>query len=78
MGGMAIRNLLFSIYSLKLLLINKIVCSTSCDYTPCLSAYGEMFMPLAKVKMDLNYLSSDEYALRLDVIHHKVKRMAGE
>lgn len=56
----------------------KIVCSTSCDYTPCLSAYGEMFMPLAKVKMDLNYLSSDEYALRFDVIHHKVKRMAGE
>ena len=56
----------------------KIVCATSSDYTPCLSAYGEMFIPLTKIKKDPNYLNSDEYALRLDVIHHKIKRIAGE
>lgn len=56
----------------------KIICATSSDYTPCLSAYGEMFMPKARIKKNSDYMDTDEYALRLDVMHYTLKRMAGE
>lgn len=54
---------------------NKIVCATSCDYTPILKSYGEMFLPIARLGKDDNYMKSAEYALRLDVISYNIKDM---
>lgn len=54
---------------------NRIVCATSCDYTPILKSYGEMFLPIARIGKDDDYVSSEEYTLRLDVISYNIKDM---
>lgn len=43
---------------------NSIYCSTGCDYTPDEESYGKYFAPIAKVRMNSDYLKSDEYLLR--------------
>ena len=42
----------------------RIYCAGTCDYTPYLESYGEYFAQICKVKMDNNYLSSEEYKKR--------------
>lgn len=54
---------------------NEIECAVSCDYTPILKSYGEMFLPIARIGKDDNYTQSAEYALRLDVLSYKIKDM---
>lgn len=41
-----------------------ITCALGSDYYPVLESYGNYFLPIAKEKEDLAYLSSDEYACR--------------
>lgn len=57
---------------------NKIVCATSSDYTPHLSSYGKMFLPISKIGQDPTYTDSDEYHLRMQVVLDKANRLAGE
>ena len=57
---------------------NKIACAGTSDYLPLISAYGEMFLPIAKTSFDKSYRESDEYKLRLDVISHYIQRTAGK
>lgn len=35
---------------------NLIVCADTCDYAPYIEAYGQYFMPKAKVAMEQTYL----------------------
>ena len=41
-----------------------IYCAGTCDYTPYLESYGEYFAQICKVKVDNDYLSSEEYKRR--------------
>lgn len=43
---------------------NKITSAFSSDYSPNLESYGKCFEPIAKVKMNKEYLNTDEYKLR--------------
>lgn len=57
---------------------NKIVCATSSDYTPHLSSYGNMFLPIARIGKSSTYTDSDEYHLRMQVVIDKAERLVGE
>ncbi len=54
---------------------NGILCAIGCDYSPCLEAYGEFFAPLCKVKMNKDYLNSNEYKSRNFFKNEKLKRL---
>lgn len=41
-----------------------ISCAYSSDYTPSLDSYGKYFMPICKIKMNSEYLESEEYKSR--------------
>lgn len=41
-----------------------ITCAHGSDYSPDLEHYGDMFMPVAKVKADVSYFSTAEYLAR--------------
>jgi len=53
---------------------NRIVCADSCDYTPFPKSYGECFMPLAKVKLDDEYLQTSDYKEKCRVLENSHKR----
>lgn len=60
---------------------NEIVCADSCDYTPYLEAYGQMFFPFAEIGQNDCYLYSDEYLLRKQVkerYHNELVRWHNE
>ena len=57
---------------------NKIVCAKADSYTPYIGNYGDMFLPIAKIKRDDKYVDSDEYRLRWDVVLTRVTRMVEE
>ena len=46
---------------------NRICCAGTCDYTAWLRAYGDYFMPKARVKHDNSYEQSEEYLKRKEV-----------
>lgn len=54
---------------------NRIVCADGCDYSPFIKAYGEYFMPKAKVKMNRSYLQSREYLLRQKILEDSYEKM---
>ncbi|MCM3365305.1 hypothetical protein QLH48_05150 [Bacillus safensis] len=43
---------------------NTIICADTSDYTPYIESYGKFFEPIAKVKTDRNYKTTDEYKFR--------------
>lgn len=57
---------------------NKIVCAKSERYSPRPSQYGRMFLPIAKIGKDENYINSDEHQLRMQVVMDKVERIIGD
>lgn len=57
---------------------NRIVCANSSDFLPCVSSYGKMFLPIAKIGKNPEYINSDEYQLRMQVILDKIDRFVGE
>lgn len=57
---------------------NKIKCADSSDYTPLASQYGAMFLPIAKKGYDSDYVNSDEYRLRMQVVLDRAERIVGE
>ena len=42
-----------------------ICCATSSDYTPHPKSYGEFFLPKCRIRMDDNYLKTEEYMTRI-------------
>lgn len=54
---------------------NLIVCADTCDYAPYIEAYGQYFMPKAKVAMEQTYLQSNEYILRKQMLEESYRRM---
>ena len=52
---------------------NTIACAISCDYSPILESYGNMFLPIAKIGKDRNYCKSDEFSLRRDVMIYNIQ-----
>lgn len=56
----------------------EIACAGTCDYTPYLERYGEYFLPKARVKMDENYLHSDEYKKREKAHSEVLKTLWGQ
>ena len=44
-----------------------IECAFSSDYSPSVDAYGRYFSPIAQVKMDANYLQTEEYLSRKEI-----------
>lgn len=46
---------------------NHIVCADTCDYAPYLERYGDMFLPIARIGHDPDYVKTDEYILRKQV-----------
>ena len=57
---------------------NKIICADSSDYTPHLSSYGKMFLPITRIGTCSTYIDSDEYHLRMQVVLDKAERLVGE
>ena len=55
--------------------MNRIVCSVTSDYSPCLESYGCFFLPICKVKMNNSYLESEEYLNRKENIHKYFNQM---
>jgi hypothetical protein len=54
---------------------NTIVCADGSDYTPYIKDYGCYFAPIAKVKMDDNYLQSKEYIQREIVLEESRRKI---
>ena len=54
---------------------NTIVCAGGSDYTPYIKDYGCYFAPIAKVKMDDNYLQSKEYIQREIVLEESRRKI---
>lgn len=60
---------------------NEIECAVSCDYSPILEAYGQIFLPVAEIGQNDSYLYSDEYMLRKQVMqryHNELARWHNE
>ena len=45
----------------------KVICAFTSDFTPVLEGYGYYYSPIAKIKYDDKYTTSDEYILRKQV-----------
>ena len=54
-----------------------IACADTSDYSPSIDRYGEFFMPKAKVRMNIEYLNSDEYFDRKKVLDESYRRIRG-
>ncbi len=54
---------------------NRIVSADTCDYSPYIEAYGQYFMPKAKVAMNQEYLESNEYILRKQILKESYHKM---
>lgn len=54
---------------------NRIVCASTCDYSPFLEKYGEYFLPLAIVNMNSKYIESQEYKKRSEVYEKSLKKI---
>ena len=54
---------------------NRIICAHSGEYAPIIGSYGKMFLPIAKVRKDINYNKTDEYKLRAQVYLDSVERV---
>jgi len=55
---------------------NRIVCASTCDYTPHLKEYGKYFSPLVKVNMNNKYIECQEYKGRLEVYEKSLKKIS--
>ena len=53
-----------------------IACAISSDYMPCVDNYGCYFDSIARVKMDDNYLSSEEYHYRNENFETSCRKIA--
>ena len=53
----------------------KIACAFSSDYMPQPSNYGQSFLPIARIGYDKEYINSDEYILRMQVVLDKTNRL---
>lgn len=54
---------------------NRIVCADSSDYSPRIKSYGEYFAPIARVSMQKEYLQTDEYKSRNEVLEKLFERI---
>lgn len=50
-------------------------CAITSDFTPILENYGYYFEPIAKTRLDENYVNSDEYILRQQVEKHSWEKV---
>lgn len=64
---LSLKSVRLSLEDLKEKNGNEIECAVGCDYIPILEAYGNVFLPNAKVGRNDCYLFSDEYLLRQQV-----------
>ena len=56
----------------------KVTCVVTSDFSPVLEGYGYYFSPIAKIKYDEKYTTSDEYILRKqveDYSHEQITEM---
>lgn len=54
---------------------NFICCATSCDYYPCIESYGQYFMPKTRIAMNQEYLNSDEYLSRQQILDESYRKI---
>ena len=54
---------------------NRIVCASTCDYSPFLEEYGQYFLPLTRVNMNNKYIESQEYKKRSEVYEKSLKKI---
>ena len=54
---------------------NQIICADTSDYSPCIEAYGNYFMPKAKIVMNQAYLESSEYLFRKQILKESYQKI---